>query len=264
MKKRFFAGLLALILCFCAAIPALAVSELPRVVDGANLLSRAEEKALASKLDEISQRHQVDVVVVTADTLEGKSPRDYADDFYDNNGYGFGSGSDGVLLLVSMEDRDWWISTCGYGIKAFTDAGIEYLSEQFLPELSDGDYAEAFEIYAVQCDAFITQAKSGDPYDSHNLPKEPFNVVVSLLIALAVGFVFALIVTAVMRGQLKTVRSQRGATNYVRPGSLDVKLARDIFLYSQVTRREKPRESSGSSTHRSSSGRSHGGGGGKF
>ena len=36
------------------------------------------------------------------------------------------------------------ISTCGYGITAFTDAGIQYLGEQMTPCMADGDYAGAF------------------------------------------------------------------------------------------------------------------------
>ena len=86
------------------------------------------------------QRQQFDVAVVTADTLDGKTPMAYADDFYDYNGYGFGESKDGVLLLVSMEDRDWWITTTGYGITAITDAGREYMSERFLPAMSEDVY----------------------------------------------------------------------------------------------------------------------------
>ncbi|MBO4928873.1 MAG: TPM domain-containing protein [Clostridia bacterium] len=257
MKKRIFAAVLALVLCLCMAIPALAANFVPRLVDNADLLTASEEAVLLSKLDEISTRQGMDVVVVTTDTLEGKSPRAYADDFYDFNGYAY----DGVLLLVSMEDRDWWISTRGYGITAFTDAGIDYLGEQFTPELSDENYARAFEIFAEKSDEFITQARSGDPFDKHNLPKEPFNVVLNLIVALVIGLVVALIATGIMRGKLKSVQAKHQAADYVRSGSMNVTQAREFFLYRNVTRTPKPKSSS---THTSSSGRSHGGGGGKF
>ena len=52
-----------------------------RVVDQAGLLSDGEEAQLSDQLDEISERQQVDVVVVTADSLEGASAMEYADDF---------------------------------------------------------------------------------------------------------------------------------------------------------------------------------------
>ena len=257
--KKICIWLLVLLLSISVVTPAFAEA-LPRVVDQADLLNPREEAALLSRLDAISTAHGMDVVVVTADTLEGKSPMAYADDFYDYNGY----CEDGILLLISMEDSDWWISTTGYGITAFTDAGIEYLGNRFVPSLSDGDFAEAFEIYAEHCDEFITQAKAGQPYDSHNLPKEPFEFLTNLAICGVIGLLVAAIATAIMKGQLKTVRPQAGASNYVKKGSMNITHRQDLFLYRNVTRTPRPKESSGSSTHRSSSGRSHGGGGGKF
>lgn len=238
-----------------------------RVVDMAALLSDSEKSALLSKLDEISERQQADIVVVTAETLDGKTPMEYADDFYDDNGYGFGEDRDGVLLLVSMEDRDWWMSTTGFGITAITDAGIEYISDKFLSDLSDGDYAEAFTTYADLCDTFFTQAKTGEPYDAGHMPKEPFNVVQSLLIAFVIGLVIALIVTNSMKNKLKTVRFQAAASDYVRKDSMHVTDGNDLFLYTQLHRYERATDddsSGGSSTHTSSSGTTHGGGGGKF
>lgn len=258
--KRFCILALILALCLSLALPVMAQQSMPRLVDQANLLNDSEEATVLSALDAVSEAHGVDVVVVTADALGGQSPMDYADDFYDDNGY----SSDGILLLVSMEDRDWWISTTGYGITVFTDAGIEYLSEQFVPWLSDGDYAAAFGAYAAICDTFITQAETGDPYDTHNLPKEPFGFFGNLLICLVVGFVVALIATAIMKGKLKSVHAKSGAADYVKAGSMNVTHRQDLFLYREVHKREKPKDSGGSSTHRSSSGRSHGGGGGKF
>lgn len=267
MKKHIFSILFALILCVTMVTPAFAASEMPRLVDNAGLLTDTEQSELLATLDEISERQQADIVVVTTNTLNGKTPMNYADDFYDDNGYGYGAEYDGVLLLVSMEDRDWWISTCGYGITAITDDGIDYISEQFLPNLSDGNYAAAFATYAELCDEFFSQAKTGQPYDGDHMPKAPFNTVKCLLISMAVGLVIALIVTGSMKGKLKSVRMQAAAGSYVKANSMNITESRDIFLYNTVTRTERPKSSSssgGSSTHSSSSGRTHGGGGGKF
>ncbi|MGN0307554.1 MAG: TPM domain-containing protein [Lachnospiraceae bacterium] len=238
-----------------------------RLVDMADLLSESEEKELLSQLNEISERQKLDTVVVTVNTLDGKTPMEYADDFYDYNGYGFGEENDGILLLVSMEDRDWWISTTGYGITVFTDAGIDYIAESFLPKLSDGDYATAFMTYAQLCDEFITQAKNGPSYDNGNLPKIPFDFGLNLIIAIVVGLVVAFITTSIMKGQLKSVRFKATATDYLKRDSMKITQSKDLFLYKNVSRSERPKESSssgGSSTHTSSSGSSHGGGGGKF
>ena len=240
---------------------------LPRLVDDADLLDTSEEEELENELDEISERQQFDVVVVTVNSLEGKTPQDYADDFYDYNGYGYGSDHDGVLLLVSMEDRDWYMSTTGYGITAITDAGREYISDQFVSYLSDGEYLKAFETYAKLCDEFVTQADTGEAYDSGNMPKGEYAWVLYLGIAIPVGLLIALIIVECMRRQLKSVRMQNSAANYVKKGTMVIDGKYSHFLYAQTTRRKKPEpstSSSGSSTHVSSSGTTHGGGGGKF
>ena len=259
MLKRVFVGILALALCLCIAVPAFAVESPSRLVDQADLLTAEEEAKLLEMLDEISQRQRLDVVIVTADNMGGKTTEAYADDFFDYGGY----AADGVLMLVNMEDRKVWISTTGYGITAFTDAGIDYILDQIEGELSGENYARAMEIFAENCDDFINQARSGDPYDTHNLPEEPFDPVFTAIVALVIGLIVALIATGIMRSKLKSVRNKYEAADYVRPGSMQVTVAREIFLYRQVHRVPRPKDG-GSSTHRSSSGQTHGGGGRSF
>ena len=267
MTKRLIFVLLTLTFILGLAIPSVAAAQLSgtRLVDDAQLLTNYQINEIRQQLDIISEKHQVDIIIVTQDSIGNKTPRQFADDYFDYNGYGYGSNRDGVLLLISMEDSDWYISTSGFGITAFTDAGIDYIGEQFTYDLSSGNYGGAFLTFADLCDEFITAARNGEPYDSDNLPKEPYDVVFSLVIAVIIGFVVALIATAIMKGQLNSIRSQIGAGNYVKTGSMNVTESRDMFLYRRVDRRLRPQNNgSGSSTHRSSSGRSHGGGGGKF
>ena len=118
-------------------------------------MSSSQQSSLLSVLDEVSERQNFDVVVVTVQSLEGSTPMQYADDYYDSRGY----RDDGALLLVCMDSRDWYISTCGFGITAVTDAGREYMSERFLPYLSDGEYYKAFDVFASMCDDYVTQAQ---------------------------------------------------------------------------------------------------------
>ena len=234
--------------------------------DGADLLYDSEEAELAAYLESLRDRIQLDVVVVTVNSTGMYSPMEYADDYFDYNGYGYGENRDGILLLIAMDTRDWWISTSGYGITAFTDAGIEYIGEQILSDLSGGWYADAFRTFADLCESFVTQARTGDPFDVHNLPKEPFDWFSTLLISLVIGLIVALIYTGVLKGQLHSVQRKPAASEYVREGSLKLHQSQDLFLYRNVRRtvRETSSGSGGSSIHRSSSGRSHGGGGGKF
>ncbi len=264
MKKSIHILLIALSMLFVFAV-SVSAADLPLVYDEADLLNDAEEAALLSKLEAISDEADMDVVVALVNSTGELSPMEYADDFFDYNGYGRGDNRDGLVLLVSMEYSDWWISTRGYAITAFTDAGIEYIGEQVTPYLSDGKYADAVEEFAAQCETFIAQAKTGDPFDTHNLPKEPFNKGMALVIAVAAGFIIGKIYAGKLKGELTSVRRQNAAVGYVREGSLNVTNSNEFFLYKNVSRTAKPTSSSGgSSTHKSSSGASHGGGGGKF
>ena len=238
---------------------------LPRLTDEADLLSDSEEKDLLGKLDEISDRQKCDVVVATVNSLEGKTAMEYADDFYDYNGYGYGEERDGIILLISMEERDWWMSTCGYGITAFTDAGQKYMSDKFIPMVSDGEYADAFTKYADLYDEFLTQAKTGEPYDKSNMPKESLNII-WLPIDLAVGLFAAFIAASLKKSKLKTVRRKAAAQDYMVDGSFRVTKNYDRFITKNVTTRviHRDDDSGGSSTHSSSSGSDHGGSGGSF
>lgn len=261
MRKIVLIFLLAVIFLMASVSYVFANNDrhLPLLVDDADLLTDSEEELLNAKLESISSKHKCEVAIVTVDSLNGEDPQDYADDFFDYNGYGYGINDDGILLLISMEYSDWHITTHGYAIKAFTDAGLDYLSGEFLPYLSDGDFNGAFTRYADLCDELLTMARNGSPYDG----KVPMAFTTRILIALGVGIVIALIVTGIMRAQLKSVRFQPAAESYIKKNSFNVSVSRDLFLYSKVDRRAKPKNTS-STTHTSSSGRTHGGKGGKF
>ncbi len=233
--------------------------------DGAGCITEEQQQTLEDKLTEITDRQECEVVICTTTDFKGKSSTAYADDYFDYNGYGFGSNKDGILLLINTESRDWAISTHGYGITAFTDAGQKYLIEQIKPALGNDDYAGAFEQFADLCDDFLTQAHTGTPYDNGNLPKpeKSINIILDVLAGLVIGFIVAFIIVSRDKSALKTVRREAAARNYMRPGSLKLTARHEQFMYSHVDRTEK-QSSSGSSTHTSSSGETHGGSSGKF
>ena len=241
-----------------------------RLKDEAGLLSDDEADSLLAQLDEISERQNCDVIVVTVASLDGKTAESYADDYFDFNGYGLGQDRDGILLLLSMEDRDWAISTHGFAITAFTDAGQNYMTDHFLSYISDGEYAQGFQKYAELCDQFLTQAKEGEPYDTDNLPKGSV-AFVWLPIDIVIGCIIAFFRAQGKKKRLKTVRKKVSARDYIVQGSLKARTNREILLNRTVSSRDisssddsSSDSGGGSSTHTSSSGETHGGSSGKF
>ncbi len=241
------------LLCVLFTIPVFAEGKI-RLIDNADILKSSKEVALKNRLDSISEKYEIDVVVLTVHNIGGKTPMGFADDYYDSHGYGYGENKDGLLLLVSMETGDWWISTSGKAIEIFDDYTIDYVGNKTAEYLSDGNYQQAFEVFADECEYYIDGELNGYPFSYG------FNIGLSLV----VGLIVALIATSVMKGKLKTVRFKNTASDYIKEGSMVVSISRDLYLYSTITRVARPKNNSSSSTHRSSSGRSHGGGGGKF
>ena len=221
------------------------------LVDGANLLNTAEKSELLTLLNETSDKLNCDIVVVTTPSLGQRNAMTFADDFYDQNGYGRGeNGEDGVLLLISMDERAWWVSTCGKCIE-WVDAYA--VGDRIGSDLSGGYYADAFKGYVAEVKREIVHETAFFSWQR-------------LGAALFVGFIIALIAVTSMKAKLKTVRFQPAANNYLKPGSLNVTLAEEHFLYNTVTRTARPKDndSGGGGSHTSSGGVSHGGGGGHF
>lgn len=268
--KKLSALLFALVLGTLLALSAFAA--LPRLVDDADLLRSAEEDIVLDKLDYLYDEYSFDVVIVTVDSTDGSYVSDYADNFYDNNGY----GNDGILLLLCMDSREYWFSTTGAGQSIFSDFTLIGIEDEILDELGEGRYYKAFCEFADLCGDCL-EGTSFVPTDSYveyepyepsyvSQAKEPFNLGLCLIISIAIGFIIALIVVSVWKGQLKSVKYQPNASAYMK-GGLALTQSNDTFLYHTVNRVPKappPSSSSGGGSVRASVGRSHGGRGGKF
>ena len=244
--------------------------QLPRLVDDANLLKPKEEEKLLALLNKISEQQECDVAVITVPSLDGKTSLDFAHDFYDYNGYGYGEDDSGILFLLCPEERDWAISTYGFGIPAFTDAGQEFLMDIVKPSLSSESFYKAFTYFAKLSDEYLTKAHSGEPYDVGNMPPprmmQPFtNVILSFIVSIPIAWW----VTSKKKKSLKSVGMQAKADQYIHPGSIDITKKSDTFLTEEVSKTRivtttSSSSSGGSSTSSSSSGRSHGGSSGKY
>ena len=285
--KRLTIVLLTLLMMLALAAPVFAAE--PKIIDNADLLSDAEEAELEAKAQDVAGCYDMDVVILTVDSIYGRDIETYADDYYDMGGYGIGPDYSGVLLMLAMDTREWAISTCGDAIYALTDYGIEALFRAMATDLSYNEFYSAFDTYLEELPAYFEAFQNGDPIDGDHggydgpgsyepgsrddviyYDREPgFGdylriVFVSLLIGSAVGGIAILI----MRGQMKTATAQTGASSYLTEGSFRMNRHLDLFLYSRVNRVRRQQSTGGhgggSGVHRSGGGRSHGGGHGRF
>ncbi len=248
MKRKIVFFAMVILICFSLTLACSAASA-DFVVDGADLLSESEESALHTTLADLSGKYSVQIAVVTVSSLSGRNVDVYVEDYYDDNGYGYGNDKAGVLLLVCMDEREYRILSNGFAADAITMEYIDHISDVIVSDLSAGDYAAAFENFAEECDYYINGYINGFPFDLGT----------NLILALIVGLIVGLIVVSTLKAQLKSVRRQNQANVYVKEGSMKITHSGDYFMYRTVTRTEKPKSNSSSSS-RSGSSRNVGGG----
>ena len=247
MTKKLLAVLLALVLCMGLAIFASAEIGEGFMLDVAGLLTDSEASALDQKLKTLSRTYNVQIVIATMDSLDGKDIDEFVEFAYDTLELGYGEDHDGILLLVCMDTRQFRILSNGLAADAIGMGNIEDITDRITPDLSDGDYAAAFHTFADRCEYYLDGHINGFPFRAGS------NLVICLIIGLVVG----LIVASVLKGQLKTVRRQERADVYVKQGSMHIDRSMDLFLYRTVTKTPKPKNNSSS---RGGSSRNVGGG----
>lgn len=280
MKKT----ILILLILALLAVPVSAAS--PRIDDGAGLLYAEEVSTLEETAQAIYDQYGFEAVIVTRDSIGGGDPWAWANDYYDDGGFGHGETDDGMLLLLVMDTREWAVSTCGSGRDYFPDYETDFLVERILDDLSYGNYYTAFDRWLALC-ADTLSAPAGDDallpdygydygYDYDNgygydyvydygygYPRQT-NYFLLTAVSLVLGFLASMIPMGIMKRQIKNVRAKSGAEDYTRPGSMQLTHRMDRYLYTHTSRVRRAQNNS-SSGHRSGSGgvRMSGGGGGR-
>ena len=242
MKKRLVSLALLLILCLLLALPVLADSEreLPLVCDTCGLLTEEQAAELDARAERYSQEYACDIVLVIVDDTDFYDVEEFTEGVYRKYGYGWGGDRSGVILLMSMEERDYDLAAYGYGNTAFTDFGKEQLMKGVTPYLRKNDWYGGFSAYLDLCADYLRQAREGKPVD-RGLFRLSAPVVIWALVA---GVVFALIVTAVLKAKMKSAVLQTRADDY-RSGGLRLEYEDDRFLRKDVARVRRSEGSGG-------------------
>ena len=282
MKKR-ICTLLLLLLVFslCCGGAALAQdttnTALGYVTDSADILTAEQEASLSSYAAQLSESLNCKLYIVTVQDYRqytNGNVNNCATELYTYYDLGAGPDRDGLLLLLSMQDRDYSIITHGYyGNYCFGDRNLTLIEEAFLDNFRYDDWMGGFEDYLnVAGDILRTAQAHGLTLDKEDqvfpgiaYPGNSYKYGVSgklpvpirLLIGLGVPCIIALIVCSSFKSQMKTARERTTAEEYVVPGSATLRLEEDRFV--NRTESRVPIQTQSSSSGR---GGSFGGGGG--
>ena len=245
--KKLISFLAVFALLTALYIPALAAEpQLDYVTDAAYLLSDEEWKTLEIKAESISAQYECGVYIITLDDFTDYVHTDSiyqaAKDIYTEYSLGWGEEKSGVLLILSMAERDYSLVAYGYGNTAFTDYGKDQLADRFLDDFAEDDWYAGFEDYLEKCESMLSSARSGRPLDVGSSPMIRF---VGIVISIVLGCAAAFIVCCFLSQQMKSVAVKAEANSYIRSDSINFSAREDHFTHtSQI--RTKVESSSGS------------------
>jgi len=259
-----------------------------RVYDMAELLDEDTIEELESRISELRKSLGFDIVIVTRQELslsgesDDRGAQAYADDWFDEGGFGVGNDRDGILFLIDMENRELVLSTSGKAIRIFTDERIEKMLDHIYEGASDGDFEASAASFLKDTEYY---GKKGIPVGQYNYDTETGKVSVYKSIRwyealLAVGISLIVAGTACLNvkrkyameddpKKLHSLNMAYRAESHFAYNSQNDQLI-NKFVTSRVIQSSSGgsssshRSSGRSSTHRSSSGRSHGGGSRRF
>lgn len=266
MKKKITLSLL-LALCLVLSLggAALASGEMavPYVTDAAGLLTQDEVLALEAQAEQIAEDYGCAPYILVVENY--RVYEDTTDIFeagmnlYERWELGYGPEKNGLLLILSMAERDYALVTYGSVThRAFTDYGQDYLREQFLDNFRNDDWAGGFQDYLDTSAWLLEQAKNGTPYDVNTAPKG-FNPLI-----IVIPLVLALVVCLVLTGQMKTAKRKTEAGDYMVQGGAKMRVVQDIFTHRTVTRQVIQSENKGGGGGTTINSRGFSGKSGKF
>lgn len=224
------------------------------ISDTAGLLTETERETLEQQARALSEKYAFGVYAITVDDYADYTYGDVldaAEELYHSYDLGVGTDQDGILLLLSMDDRDYSLIANGKsGHYAFSEEGRKALTEFFLDDFGDDNWYGGFSDYLLWCGNYLEAAEHGNPYSAGDLPMDGagrmsailIRVAVILLLPLAIAFIVILILASKMR----SVAAATQAESYIK-GNLILTDQYDQYTYSTETRQRIKSESSKSS-----------------
>lgn len=245
MKRKFFALLAALFLVLLA-VPAAADASGSYVFDEAQLLDEQQEQQLNDLAAKYTKKYDCGLYIATVDNYRdsGSDVQDAAKKIYQEKNMGVGAQHDGILLLLSMSERDYaLICHGGLANRIFDQTARGDIADSFLSYFGRNDWNNGFQAYLENSG----KALSGDHFKQGML-----GIVVVLVCPAAV----ALIVVMTLKSKMKSVKIGAQARMYLLQGSEKWRVRDDIYTHTTEVRRriEQPRSQSGGHGSSSSSG----------
>ena len=269
IKKRSF-FILSFLWMLLFSHTTFAFASYEKIYDEAGLFSEEEREIINEKARSLSEKHELDVIVVTTNDSLGKSSSQYALDFYDSHGFGYEGSLDGVLYLLNMDEREVYIFTRDKGTIYIDSGRVEELLDQVYPFLGEEKYFESADTFLGEVDRMMEVGSPSVPdgessygyIDEGNGASEPSllqKLGIYLLISIVIGGIIVAIMAMSNRG-----RSTVNARTYLEDRSFQMTKKRDRHYNTIITQQKIQQNQNSGGGGSTSGGGGIGGGGRKF
>lgn len=235
------------------------------VSDDAGLFSTDEADSLNEEAQELSDEYGFGVYIRT---IQDEDSYDdiytYTENYYTDNGLGYGDTSDGVLFLIAMSSQggsyDIYVPGDVTEEMISTD-GVSIINDDVKTYLQAHDFDKAGEAYLDSASSLLSYYQENGVAETYDNEPEQSSGILRYLLMIGLPLLVALIVILVMLNMNRTKHKAVTAKQYVKKNGVHMNTIQDIFLYRTETRTPLPQnDSNRSSGFTSSSGGSHSGG----
>ena len=210
------------------------------VKDAAGLMSDAERQTLESKAGELADRYGTGVYVLTVDDYRsygGSSSIElWTEKLYLDNQLGLGSEQNGVILALSMAERDYCLKIYGSdALFAYTDYAQGQLTDRFVSSFRNNDWYGGFSAYLNFGEKILKEAADGTPME--RTVNWAGMIGGSSLLSLLIGFITGKGRVGSLRRTMKNTGIKRTAVNYISHESgMYMRSKQDHYVNTTVNR----------------------------
>ena len=267
--KKTVSLVLALLIVFLCGVTVYAEDDtLGFVTDAAGLLTDPQISKLFECGQILADQYGCGVYLVTVDSyteFDAGSIDQVSESIYQYYDMGIGSEKNGIMLILSMNEREY--DLCAFGNAAntaFTDYGRSLIEDEILDNFRDDDWYGGFEDYYLECEYLLMQYANGEPVDiwitdepgyvnpncfyifGKAIPQQEFYI-----FGVGLPLIVALVACLIMRSKMKNVSRQYSAENYMTSSRAQMTYRSDDFQYitTQRVKIEENRSSGGSGGH---------------
>lgn len=230
-----FLSTLFLLMPFQTIASAQSTNQKQFVYDYAHLLSNQQKEQLEILSKKLSEERNTAFLIITLNGTDNKGFVRYLQDFYDEQAPGYDKEhGNTAILLIDLEERDVFLTGFKKAEEYLDQDRLAKIRKSITPELSAGNYYEAFTSYLNLANEYMGYEPGVNP--DNLLFKWWFQLIASISIAAIIVAIMA------FRSGGRVTVSEKNYLNSAQSGVVD---QRDQYVRTTVSKVKKPSNNSG-------------------